>query len=112
MPVTNVPAFAAIAPVKVARPPVAIGDPVAGEKSNCDRLVGVVPTAGMAVNSEAAVAVLRNDRHLGSSYDLSGPEALHTSEVAEQIVKVARTGRIGDGKVFVVDVALPEPLEF
>jgi len=34
---------------------------------------------------EAAVAVLRNDRHLGSSYDLSGPEALHTSEVAEQI---------------------------
>jgi uncharacterized protein YbjT (DUF2867 family) len=34
---------------------------------------------------EAAVAVLGNDRHLGSSYDLSGPEALHTSEVAEQI---------------------------
>jgi len=34
---------------------------------------------------EAAVAVLRDDRHLGRSYDLSGPEALHTSEVAEQI---------------------------
>jgi uncharacterized protein YbjT (DUF2867 family) len=35
--------------------------------------------------AEAAVAVLKDDRHLGSTYDLSGPEALHTSEVAEQI---------------------------
>ena len=34
---------------------------------------------------EAAVAVLKHDRHLGRSYELSGPEALHTSEVAEQI---------------------------
>ena len=34
---------------------------------------------------EAAVAVLKDDRYLGGSYDLSGPEALHTSEVAEQI---------------------------
>jgi uncharacterized protein YbjT (DUF2867 family) len=33
----------------------------------------------------AAVAVLREDRRLGNTYDLSGPEALHTSEVAEQI---------------------------
>jgi uncharacterized protein YbjT (DUF2867 family) len=33
----------------------------------------------------AAVAVLTEDRHLGSSYDLSGPEALQTSEVAEEI---------------------------
>ena len=35
--------------------------------------------------AEAAVAVLTNDRHVGKTYDLSGPEALHTSEVAEQI---------------------------
>ena len=35
--------------------------------------------------AEAAVAALTNDRHLNKSYDLSGPEALHTSEVAEQI---------------------------
>jgi uncharacterized protein YbjT (DUF2867 family) len=33
----------------------------------------------------AAVAALRDDRHVGCTYDLSGPEALHTSEVAEQI---------------------------
>jgi uncharacterized protein YbjT (DUF2867 family) len=33
----------------------------------------------------AALAVLRDDRHVGCSYDLSGPEALHSSEVAEQI---------------------------
>jgi uncharacterized protein YbjT (DUF2867 family) len=35
--------------------------------------------------AQASVAALRDDRHLGCSYDLSGPEALHTSEVAEQI---------------------------
>jgi uncharacterized protein YbjT (DUF2867 family) len=33
----------------------------------------------------AALAALRDNRHVGCSYDLSGPEALHTSEVAEQI---------------------------
>jgi uncharacterized protein YbjT (DUF2867 family) len=33
----------------------------------------------------AAVAALRDNRHVGCSYDLSGGEALHTSEVAEQI---------------------------
>jgi nitrogen regulatory protein PII len=33
-------------------------------------------------------------------------------EVAERITKVARTGRIGDGKIFVLDMAWPEPLEF
>ena len=30
----------------------------------------------------------------------------------ETVPKVARTGRIGDGKVFVVPVAWDEPLEF
>ena len=35
--------------------------------------------------AEAAVAALTNDRHLSKTYDLSGPEALHTAEVAEQI---------------------------
>jgi nitrogen regulatory protein P-II 2 len=33
-------------------------------------------------------------------------------ELAETLPKVARTGRIGDGKVFVVPLAWPEPLEF
>ena len=35
--------------------------------------------------ADAAVSALTNDRHLNKTYDLSGPEALHTSEVAEQI---------------------------
>lgn len=32
--------------------------------------------------------------------------------VAERLVKVARTGRIGDGKVLVLDMAWPDPIEF
>ena len=32
--------------------------------------------------------------------------------VAERIATVARTGRIGDGKIFCVDASWPEPLEF
>jgi nitrogen regulatory protein PII len=32
--------------------------------------------------------------------------------VAERIVRAARTGRIGDGKIMVFDSAWPEPLEF
>jgi nitrogen regulatory protein PII len=32
--------------------------------------------------------------------------------VADSIVRAARTGRIGDGKVFIVKAAWPEPLEF
>jgi len=35
--------------------------------------------------ADAAVSALTNDRHLSKTYDLSGPEALHTSQVAEQI---------------------------
>ena len=33
-------------------------------------------------------------------------------EVTEKITKVARTGRIGDGKIFVVDVGWPGTMEF
>lgn len=33
-------------------------------------------------------------------------------QAREQIVKAARTGRIGDGKIFVLDSVWPEPLEF
>lgn len=32
--------------------------------------------------------------------------------VAARVVKATRTGRIGDGKTFVVPVAWPEALEF
>jgi nitrogen regulatory protein PII len=33
-------------------------------------------------------------------------------EVEEKIMKVARTGRIGDGKILVVDVGWPGAMEF
>jgi nitrogen regulatory protein PII len=61
------------------------------------------------------------ERYVGSEYSLAFLPKVEITvwveddqavEVAEQIVKVARTGRIGDGKVFIVDCALPEPLEF
>ena len=55
--VTTVPAFARILPVNVAIPPVAIGEPVAGEKSNDETLVGGTPVAGNSAKSEAVVAV-------------------------------------------------------
>jgi uncharacterized protein YbjT (DUF2867 family) len=35
--------------------------------------------------AEAAAAALTEDRHINNTYDLSGPEALHTGEVADQI---------------------------
>src|ERR1700749_316984 len=41
--------------------------------------------------SAAAAASLLEDRHINKTYDLSGPEALHTGEVAEQMS--AATGR-------------------
>ena len=33
-------------------------------------------------------------------------------QVADHIVKTARTGRIGDGKIFQLDMGWPEALEF
>jgi nitrogen regulatory protein PII len=61
------------------------------------------------------------DRYVGSEYSMAFLPKVEISvvvsddqaeDVANQIVKAARTGRIGDGKVFVVPVAWPEPLEF
>src|SRR5205807_8803688 len=61
------------------------------------------------------------DRYAGSEYSLAFLPKVEISawlsddraaEVAERVVRVARTGRIGDGKVFVLDTAWPEPLEF
>jgi nitrogen regulatory protein PII len=40
-------------------------------------------------------------------------KAISESDViACVVVKAARTGRIGDGKIFAVNMSLPEPLEF
>src|SRR5437764_6762985 len=61
------------------------------------------------------------DRYAGSEYGLAFlPKVEITvwvsddraAKVTDAIVRTARTGRIGDGKVFVVAAAWPEPLEF
>jgi len=61
------------------------------------------------------------DRYMGSEYSLAFLPKVEISvwasgdraeEVAERITRAARTGRIGDGKVFVLDMAWPEALEF
>ena len=38
--------------------------------------------------------------------------AVRYEELVERITKAARTGRIGDGKVFAVPAAWPGPIEF
>ncbi len=61
------------------------------------------------------------DRYRGSEYSTAYlpkveitvwvPEEL-AAGLAETVTRVARTGRIGDGKIFVVPLAWPGPLEF
>jgi nitrogen regulatory protein PII len=61
------------------------------------------------------------DRYAGGEYSLAYLPKVEITiwvsddradAVADSIVRAARTGRIGDGKVLMVDVAWPEPLEF
>jgi nitrogen regulatory protein PII len=61
------------------------------------------------------------ERYVGSEYSLAFLPKVEISvwvlddqaeAVTGRIMSVARTGRIGDGKIFVVPLALPEPLEF
>ena len=61
------------------------------------------------------------DRYVGSEYSMAFLPKVEISVwvaderaalVADYIVRAARTGRIGDGKVFVVDVGWPGALEF
>ena len=61
------------------------------------------------------------DRYQGSEYSMAFLPKVEISvwvhdarapEVADKLVRAARTGRIGDGKVFVVDVAWPGAMEF
>jgi nitrogen regulatory protein PII len=61
------------------------------------------------------------DRYVGSEYSMAFlPKVEITAwvsddrseEVADRIVRTARTGRIGDGKVFVLDMDWPGALEF
>ncbi len=61
------------------------------------------------------------DRYLGSEYSMAFLPKVEITvcvgddragEVEERIVKAARTGRIGDGKVFVVPIGWPDAIEF
>src|SRR5436305_9618263 len=61
------------------------------------------------------------DRYRGSEYSTAYlPKVEITvwvaddraAELADRVTRAARTGRIGDGKIFVVPLAWSEPLEF
>jgi nitrogen regulatory protein P-II 2 len=61
------------------------------------------------------------NRYVGSEYSMAFLPKVEISvwisddraeEVVDRITRVARTGRIGDGKQFLLDMAWPEPLEF
>lgn len=60
-------------------------------------------------------------RYAGSEYSMAflpkveisiWVEDERAADVADRIVKAARTGRIGDGKVFMLRAAWPDALEF
>jgi nitrogen regulatory protein PII len=61
------------------------------------------------------------DRYIGSEYSLAFLPKVEISvwvpdrladEVAQRIMRAARTGRMGDGKVFVIQASWPDALEF
>ena len=61
------------------------------------------------------------DRYAGSEYSMAFLPKVEISvwvaderveEVADRIVRTARTGRMGDGKILVLPLAWPEVLEF
>src|SRR5437667_3961869 len=61
------------------------------------------------------------ERYLGSEYSLAFLPKVEITvwvsddraeEVADRIVRTARTGRIGDGKIFILATGWPQALEF
>ncbi|GIW80742.1 MAG: nitrogen regulatory protein P-II [Gemmatales bacterium] len=61
------------------------------------------------------------DRYVGSEYSMAFLPKVEINvavdddkveEVANKITRVARTGRMGDGKIFVMPMAWPEPITF
>ena len=61
------------------------------------------------------------NRYAGSEYSMAFLPKVEISiwvsdqrvqEVADKITKVARTGRIGDGKIFISDIGWPGAMEF
>lgn len=61
------------------------------------------------------------DRYAGSEYSMAFLPKVEISvwvsdqranELADRIARTARTGRMGDGKIFEMDVAWPDALDF
>ena len=61
------------------------------------------------------------DRYVGSEYSMAFLPKVEITvwvsdqraeQVADRIVRTARTGRMGDGKIFVHNLTFPEALEF
>jgi nitrogen regulatory protein PII len=61
------------------------------------------------------------DRYVGSEYSMAFLPKVEISvwvedkrldELTDRVVKAARTGRIGDGKVLIIEATWPAPLEF
>jgi nitrogen regulatory protein PII len=61
------------------------------------------------------------NRYVGSEYSMAFLPKVEINvwvsddradEVVDRITKIARTGRIGDGKIFVLKASLAEPIEF
>src|SRR5438445_10218095 len=61
------------------------------------------------------------DRYAGSEYSMAFLPKVEiniwvsddrAAEVAERIVRTARTGRMGDGKIFALEMGWPEAIEF
>jgi nitrogen regulatory protein PII len=61
------------------------------------------------------------EKYLGSEYETAFlPKVEFTvwvddelrDEVVQRITRAARTGRIGDGKIFILETAWPEAIEF
>jgi nitrogen regulatory protein PII len=61
------------------------------------------------------------DRYVGSEYTMAFLPKVEISvwvneersqEVADRMVRIARTGRMGDGKIFMLDIAWPGSIEF
>lgn len=61
------------------------------------------------------------DRYVGSEYSMAflpkvevtvWVTADRAAEVADRLARAARTGRIGDGKIFIVEATWPVPIDF
>jgi nitrogen regulatory protein PII len=81
------------------------------------------PAAGCVVRDAKGYGRQKGylDRYLGSEYSMAFLPKVevtvwvadeHADAVADRLVRAARTGRIGDGKVFITAASWPEPLEF